>query len=915
MKTTATVSAILAAAFVATCFGADVTDQLQYFANPAQHYFPKTDLTNMSARCCRCLKAINGRLYVGMGDYTYNTGPTPIVALSPQTGTFTNEFSAGTEAIDDFKVFSNGKVYVPSLDPRESNKSIMGHFFIRSSTGDNATWSIYKKIPDGVANTINSSTCIYTHCWDLAEFGGKIHFAGYGTASATLSGSTMGTFSDTCPTFDPDEWDTILQWIESKGKWQYSTRSRTDLRRIYSFLEVDGVLYAMPNNKFAPGHDGTPVTSWDNVTYNTSDTYLFRYSPDTGLFSPETNAWTRILPSTGLNDALFTDTSSNGYASPVSTPMIVERTLKTSTGKSYYIATMRYRPLGVYRATISSADNKLSSQKIDLGSNTWPADIIEADGKVRILAFSFDSSSTTNIVNKVFESSDGESFTESFRFNHRQIAASFEHLDNTYYFGFGMTACSTFKHAVATNYVMSTEHNGEIWKYSTSSQPDDPPGPGPDDPPDPPDPGVEADHWTYDSAAGTISDGIWTFNATVSSGNMMTVGTCTAYPDSVSRLDFSKPVQGAGETAYTIKALNTAMVTFSRDGGRPEESTDKGMAAKVGELRLPAEGLTSIGEGAFCRTVNCTNVVNYLPDSVTTLGRSAFAYCGAKKDLFLRGFNGMTGRGIFYSCGIKSITFGPGFKGIGDTSNKMASFQGCSSITNVVFDPDGSGISLTANAFLCKPTLTQPLILYGVTNVDGSAFSNWKIPSITFDDGIQAIGSLSGVTTLTEVRFLGAPPTSQTGTFANYNQGTATVVTYVPYEFRQQWWEYADGYDASLSSAQKEMLVKLEGTTFSSVYATNPDKRPLLLSSMPSVPQPVFSGAGTSAPHMDAQGRFVMSIGNAVEGGRYRLYATTSLSEPFQPVGDIVTATEDGVLEFAVETNGAPSMFVKIVAE
>jgi hypothetical protein len=113
------------------------------------------------------------------------------------------------------------------------------------------------------------------------------------------------------------------------------------------------------------------------------------------------------------------------------------------------------------------------------------------------------------------------------------------------------------------------------------------------------------------------------------------------------------------------------------------------------------------------------------------------------------------------------------------------------------------------------------------------------------------------------------------------------------------------------------MLVKLEGTTFSSVYATNPDKRPLLLSSMPSVPvpQPVFSGTGASAPRIDAQGRFAMAIGNAVAGARYRLYATPSLSEPFQPVGDIVTATEDGVLEFAVETNGAPSTFGKIVAE
>ena len=142
MKTSPKTSSIIAAAasaLAAACVGAAVTDQIQYFANHAKYYFPKSDITNMAARCCSRIKAIGGRLYIGLGNYTYNTGPTPVIALSPQTGTFTNEFSAGTEAIDDFKVFSNGKVYVPSLDPREASSSILGHFFIRSSTGDNGT--------------------------------------------------------------------------------------------------------------------------------------------------------------------------------------------------------------------------------------------------------------------------------------------------------------------------------------------------------------------------------------------------------------------------------------------------------------------------------------------------------------------------------------------------------------------------------------------------------------------------------------------------------------------------------------------------------------------------------------------------------------------------------------------------------
>ena len=349
---------------------------------------------------------------------------------------------------------------------------------------------------------------------------------------------------------------------------------------------------------------------------------------------------------------------------------------------------------------------------------------------------------------------------------------------------------------------------------------------------------AEDAYWTYDSAAGTITDGLWTFNATVS-GTQMTVKTCTDYPTTLSLLDFAKPVKDANDVAYTIKALNTAMVTFSRDGGRPEESTDKGMAQMVGELRLPESGLTSIGTGAFCRTANCTNVVNYLPDSVTSLGNSAFAYCGAKKDLFLRGFVGAAGRGIFYSSKITSVTFGPAFTTMGDISNKMAPFQSCGSITNIVFDPASSGITLPQYSFRANITLKQPLILYGVTSINNAAFSNCKVSSITFDDGIQSIGTLSNVSTLTEVHFLGAPPSSQTGTWAdyNYNQNTATVKTYIPWKFRQQWWPYAAEYNTGTTYSDSNAPIRLEGktpmSTFSSTYATTPAKRPLYLEDMP----------------------------------------------------------------------------------
>ena len=83
------------------------------------------------------------------------------------------------------------------------------------------------------------------------------------------------------------------------------------------------------------------------------------------------------------------------------------------------------------------------------------------------------------------------------------------------------------------------------------------------------------------------------------------------------------------------------------------------------------------------------------------------------------------------------------------------------------------------------------------------------------------------------------------------------------------------------------------------------------------VPAPVFGGEGVPAPAFGTGQSgakvFSFAIGNAVKGARYRVYRTASLAEPFEPWGEVVTAGADGVLDFAVATEGAPSGFFKVV--
>lgn len=327
---------------------------------------------------------------------------------------------------------------------------------------------------------------------------------------------------------------------------------------------------------------------------------------------------------------------------------------------------------------------------------------------------------------------------------------------------------------------------------------------------------AEDDHWTYNSGTGTISDGLWTFNATVASNNKITVGSYTVYPATRSVLDFSKPVRDGAGNNYTITKLNPHFAhKIGTDGGyRPGDLEASEASTKVGELILPQTGLTAINAAAFAYCSNLTNIVNYLPDSVTSIGNSAFVDCPAKQDLFLRGIRGNANRGIFYGSSIRSVTFGPSFTGISEASNTMRPFQNCSGITNIVFSPESSGISFTNNAFKC--VLRQPLVLYGVKRINNAAFEDCTIPSITFADGIANFGTLYKVGGLKEVHFLGAPPTSQSGTWADYGQGTSIVTTYIPSKFLAQWKPYAANGE-----------IKKINTTFSSTYATNPSKRPL----------------------------------------------------------------------------------------
>jgi hypothetical protein len=337
-------------------------------------------------------------------------------------------------------------------------------------------------------------------------------------------------------------------------------------------------------------------------------------------------------------------------------------------------------------------------------------------------------------------------------------------------------------------------------------------------------------YWTFDSVAQTITDGLWTFTNVTASATDLTVGACAAngFPAEFSKLDLSKPVTNAAGTSFAIKSLGTLFGKTS-DYWKPGSVVTTPAGTNLCDLVLPATGLVSIGDGAFGGCLNLTNVVNFIPDSVTSVGQAIFYMTGVRQDLYLRGISSI-GRCTFTGTGIKSVEFGPNLKWVGNDSNKHGAFQSCSSLTNIVFDPRGNNIELTAYSFAADVTLTQPLILYGVTNLNLQAFSaNTKFKSVAFDDGIINISGgfpSANNTLLTEVRFLGRPPTDGSMS-AIYNTRAQTITTYINNnKYADSWTTYAkDGvldkksslfkadYCGSIDPAFRPLLIEKTGGT------------------------------------------------------------------------------------------------------
>ena len=170
----------------------------------------------------------------------------------------------------------------------------------------------------------------------------------------------------------------------------------------------------------------------------------------------------------------------------------------------------------------------------------------------------------------------------------------------------------------------------------------------------------------------------------------------------------------------------------------------------VSKVAIPFAAYSS---GDYKTYINTYGVEQFdIPDSVTSIGNSAFSGCTSLASITIPDSVTSIGWSAFESCsGITSITISDGVTSIGDSA-----FSGCTSLTSITI-PD-SVTSIGLSAFFGCSGITSITISDGVTSISDFAFKSCSgITSITIPDSVTSIGEYAfcRCTSLKTINFSG----------------------------------------------------------------------------------------------------------------------------------------------------------------
>lgn len=161
-------AAVLMALSLLSCGGTtgNVTRRLEDLGIPLAQAYTDENKDQMLSRRSEDIAIFDGRLYVGCGDYSANTGPVNVYSM----GLEDKKWQVSAEALEDEQIkrflVLDGKLCIPGTDPRGDWS--MGNYYLLSD----GAWQTHRVLPSGI------------HCFDGIEFEGNLFF-GLGAESGS----------------------------------------------------------------------------------------------------------------------------------------------------------------------------------------------------------------------------------------------------------------------------------------------------------------------------------------------------------------------------------------------------------------------------------------------------------------------------------------------------------------------------------------------------------------------------------------------------------------------------------------------------------------------------------------------------------------------------------------------------------